>query len=109
MRLEDGGTRVTGDDLRALSAAATTGPWRPWGEPGSYVHIWTADERMVARDALTQDAELIVWLRNHADALADLIDAARAVRTGPVDCVNVAGSELLDALADALAALDGDR
>jgi len=99
---------MTAADLRALSAAATPGPWAPWGEPGSYVHVWTSDERMVARDALTQDAELIVWLRNHADALADLIDAARAVRTGPVDCVNVEGSELLDALADVVDALDGD-
>ena len=71
------------DDLRALSVAATPGPWNQWGVRvrGSYVHIWTADERIVARSVLSPDAEFIVWCRNHADALADLIDAARYIRT----------------------------
>ena len=67
------------DDLRALSAAATPGPWSPWGDLGPYVHIWTADERIVARSVLSPDAEFIAWCRNHAAALADLIDAAEAL------------------------------
>jgi len=70
---------VTADDLRALSAAATPGPWAPWGDPGSYVHIWTADERIVARDTPPADAEFIVWCRNNADAYADLADTVKAI------------------------------
>lgn len=62
------------DDLRALTAAATPGSWAQdddlvRGPRGGYI-------MHVAWDGLA-DAELIVWLRNHADALADLIDAAR--------------------------------
>lgn len=68
------------DDLRALSTAATPGPWSPWGDPGSYVHIWTADERIVARSVLSPDAEFIAWCRNHADAYADLADAVKAIQ-----------------------------
>lgn len=66
------------DDLRALAAATTPGPWNQWGVRvrGSYVHIWTADERIVARSVLSPDAEFIVWCRNHADALTDLIEWA---------------------------------
>lgn len=67
------------DDLRALSAAATPAPWTPWGDPGSYVHIWTADERIVARDTPAPDAEFIAWCRNHADALTDLAEAVKAM------------------------------
>ena len=69
------------DDLRALSAATTPGPWNQWGVRvrGSYVHIWTADERIVARSVLSPDAEFIVWCRNHADALADLADTVKAI------------------------------
>lgn len=67
------------DDLRALSVGATPGPWDQWGVRGSYVHIWTADERIVACSALSPDAEFIAWCRNHAAALADLIDATEAL------------------------------
>ncbi len=80
---------MTADDLRALSAAATPGPWD------------------VVYRLCPEDGEICMWLRNHADALADLIDAARNVDEGPVDCVNVEGTELLDAMHDALAALIG--
>lgn len=70
------------DDLRALSAAATPGPWdghrhtifepiddAPDGEAGAEV----------ADVDHPEDVDLIVWLRNHADALADLIDAVKAI------------------------------
>jgi hypothetical protein len=67
------------DDLRALTAAATPGPWAPWGDLGPYVHIWTADERIVARDTPAPDAEFIAWCRNHAGALADLADTVKAI------------------------------
>ena len=78
---------MTGDDLRAMSAAATPGPW---AVPG--LTMWLTS-------GLKADAELIVWLRNHADALADLIDAARNV-AADVDPA-VTGNALRDAL-DAL-------
>ena len=52
---------MTADDLRALSAAATPGPWD------------------VVYRLCPEDGEICMWLRNHADALADLIDAAHLV------------------------------
>lgn len=107
---------MTGDDLRALSAAATPGPWV------GYKYGVTATDRDgtlyepcgdYQDDMRYEDKELIVWLRNHADALAALIDAADAL-------VQPAGwwggveqrqeHQLLDRRAvvrDALAALDG--
>jgi hypothetical protein len=103
------------DDLRALSAAATTGPWDQWGDPGSYVHIWTADERIVARSVLSPDAEFIAWCRNHAAALADLIDAAEALAQPAGWWTGVEHRQehqLLDRRAvvrDALDALEADR
>ena len=75
---------MTADDLRALSAAATPGPWK------SYKYGITARNAAGAPyepcgdyqdDMRHEDKELIVWLRNHADALADLIDAARWIST----------------------------
>ena len=90
------------DDLRALSVAATPGPWRN-GFPR--VIAATGGE---ARDpafsvSRVADARLIVWLRNHADALADLIDAAQDVDA------NVDPAVTGNALRDALAALEADR
>ena len=108
MRLEDGGADVTGEDLRALSAAATPGPWR---ESGGYV--WSNEHpARVALACSDADAELIVWLRNHADALADLIDAAREVRddmaAGALDYHVQAANRLSGVrLHEALTALDG--
>ena len=101
---------MTAADLRALSAAATPGPWVAYkygvvatdrdGTPYEPCGDYQDDMRWA-------DKELIVWLRNHADALADLIDAAQEVRAdmaaGAVDCL--AG----DRLHDALAALEADQ
>jgi hypothetical protein len=72
---------MTADDLRALSAAATPGPW-----DGHYHTIFEPLENTpdgeagaeVADVGHPEDLELIVWLRNHAEALADLIDAVAA-------------------------------
>lgn len=105
------------DDLRALSTATTPGPWNQWGVRvrGSYVHIWTADERIVARSVLSPDAEFIAWCRNHAAALADLIDAAEALAQPAGWWTGVEQRQehqLLDRRAvvrDALDALEADR
>jgi len=99
------------DELRALTDAATPGPWR---ESGGYV--WSNEHpARVALACSDADAALIVWLVNHAQAIADLIDAADAL-------VQPAGwwkgveqrqeHQLLDRRAvvrDALAALGADR
>ena len=81
------------DELRALTAAATPGPWETRTDADGFADIGALDAvsdedwgtLVVGRDPEwgtdTADAELIVWLRNHADALADLIAAARAVET----------------------------
>ena len=67
------------DELRALSAAATEGPWEV-DDRRMYHVIWRgADPVAGGMSADSTDAELIVWCRNHADALADLIDAARGL------------------------------
>ena len=109
------------DELRALSAAATEGPWvkpypsRPWIDTPVPVDV---DEANWGGDNLTRmtlvmfeddgawknaDAELIVWCRNHADALANLIDAAQDVDA------NVDPAVTGNALRDALAALEADQ
>lgn len=64
------------DDLRALTAAATPGPWHPDED-----YIRGPGGEYVANVNRATNTELVVWLRNHADALADLIAAARAVET----------------------------
>ena len=105
---------VTADDLRALSAAATPGPWYRAGSGGSLLSEATKAPVNPSYGGRAADAELVVWLRNHADALADLIDAAGAL-------VQPAGwwtgveqrqeHQLLDRRAvvrDALDALDAD-
>ena len=113
------------DDLRALSAAATPGPWEidELEEGEDRPAVCTIDQSIdifpVQRLAFTNmgddvaDAELIVWLRNHADALADLIDFVQeaASESRPLTAEDyeafyacaVAGAR------DALAALDADR
>lgn len=86
------------DELRALTDAATPGPWR---ESGGYV--WSNEHpARVALACSDADAELIVWLVNHAQALADLIEYAD-------DAVRFEHSPShMGALADALAALEAD-
>lgn len=132
------------DELRALTAAATPGPWErcgggdSCGEPiygddrcGSHGRrnpllsmIWKHGSDDVwppahapdpYRNPNPADAALIVWLVNHAQAIADLLTAADAL-------VQPAGwwkgveqrqeHQLLDRRAvvrDALAALGADR
>lgn len=64
------------DDLRALTAVATPGPWEVDHDENSMAVAQTADGTGIAYDIIHDaDAELIVWLVNHAAALADLIDA----------------------------------
>ena len=82
---------MTADDLRALSAAATPGPWD------------------VVYRLCPEDGEICMWLRNHADALADLIDAAHLVL--PDFDGGVAyklGTDNLRGLGNALLALEAD-
>lgn len=68
------------DDLRALSAAATPGPWRlndseHYRAPQVLMAPGEGGVRISGlRDSA--DAALIVWCRNHADALTDLIEWA---------------------------------
>lgn len=114
------------EDLRALSAAATEGPWET--VMVSAGRIVDAPEAGVAVAGCSvvlwrENAELVVWCRNHADALADLIDAARlfvdpatpheatcysreAAMRAPRECPCDCG---LDDLRDALAALEADQ
>ena len=93
------------DDLRALSAAATPGPWEDAGVeilgPGHVQHRRGVAYTWGPREY--EDADLIVWCRNHADALANLIDAAQDVDA------NVDPAVTGNALRDALAALEADR
>lgn len=125
---------MTADDLRALSVAATPGPWtishRCYGKTemddescGLGLEIDQWDEPMRGHISLSADARLTVWLRNHADALADLIDAAsdhhhtecllHDTRWGGVDTCDNLGVTPADSrrcpncrLRDALAALE---
>ena len=104
---------MTADDLRALSVAATPAPW-------------VVDESLIDGSPMVggpwplvvaleieaaSDAELIVWLRNHADALADFIDAVHAfrdeLRQDP-DGTWVAHGPTVDRIDSAIAALDAD-
>lgn len=105
---------MTADDLRALSVAATPGPWRAY----KYGVIGSGDLRNgdvcgdYQDDMRWDDKALIVWLRNHADAIADLIDAAREVRddmaAGALDYHVQAANRLSGVrLHEALTALDG--
>ena len=93
---------MTADDLRALSAAATPGPWRN-GFPRVIAATGGEARDLAFSVSRVADARLIVWCRNHADALADLIDAAQDVDA------NVDPAVTGNALRDALAALEADR
>ena len=103
------------DELRALSAAATEGPWEV-DDRRMYHVIWRgADPVAGGMSADSTDAELIVWCRNHADALANLIDAASALAEPAGWWRGVEQRQehqLLDRRAvvrDALAAVEADR
>ena len=90
------------DELRALSAAATPGPWRN-GFPRVIAATGGEARDLAFSVSRVADARLIVWCRNHADALADLIDAAQDVDA------NVDPAVTGNALRDALAALEADQ
>ena len=99
---------MTGDDLRALSAAATPGPWHN-GFPRVIAATGGEATDLAFSVKRPDDAELIAWLRNHADALADLIDAAHLVL--PDFDGGVAyklGTDNLRGLGNALLALEAD-
>ena len=92
------------DELRALTDAATPGPWR---ESGGYV--WSNEHpARVALACSDADAELIVWLVNHAQAIADLWDDNARLRAAiGTACTDLEGID--DHVADALlAALEAD-
>ena len=95
---------MTGDDLRALSAAATPGPWHN-GFPRVIAATGGEATDLAFSVKRPDDAELIAWLRNHADALADLIDAARAL-LADMEGVRVRQPERKGDLRRAIAALD---
>ena len=65
---------MTADELRALTAAATPGPWHPDED-----YIRGPGGEYVANVNRATNTELVVWLRNHADVLADMADAVKAM------------------------------
>lgn len=114
------------DDLRALSAAATPGPWTISHRCidmtemddetcGLGLEIDQWDEPMRGHISLSADARLTAWLRNHADAIAGLIAAVRFMPTHGSDpgvsycfiCNNDAPCST-ERVQVALAALDAD-
>lgn len=101
------------DELRALTAAATPGPWDINPEQSHYlapqVRFGGGMGGLSAHGLHDEaDAALIVWCRNHAAALADLIDAANVMADRHADEDALVESPLL-ALRAALAALEADR
>ena len=89
------------DELRALTAAATPGPWTVGGPTGTTVFVGGSADVVVL--GAEQNRALIVWLVNHAQAIADLIEYAD-------DAVRFEHSPShMGALADALTALGADR
>lgn len=126
-------------ELERLKGAATKGPWRWDGSDLWHVgfgyddaddpHRYTGvryDERLEKSPILHANKDLICFLRNHADALAELVRAAekRAVHRecedswyscpkSPEGCANPGEGEACncgaDDLINALAALDKER
>lgn len=113
-------------ELRRLLAEATEGPWR--AELDGYHTLYVAGERKLLRGQglrfqgvaepplldragkhwWEQDAALIVALRNHADALLDVVEAVDATHvtdTDHDDWYAVKGDDW-DAVQAALARLD---
>lgn len=94
---------MTADDLRALSAAATEQALR-------LTPCECADETgYIRQHETTCPVEWMAPIRNHADALADLIDATTGMRAAEF-AEDYDHDEFLSAWTaalDALAALDG--
>jgi len=68
---------TTLDELRRLLAESTPGEWETVPELGGSRAFIRSGARCVATRTPTSDAALIVALRNHADALLDVVEAAQ--------------------------------
>ncbi len=87
------------DKLSALLAKATEGPWEA-GHPISKEHYGvTAYDHTYAIPQDINDAELIAYLRNHAQEIINLVEAAE-VMCGQVDGDDLeAEAKMVEALA----------
>ena len=98
------------DELRALTAAATPGPREPVMMPAGLIVDAPQSGVAVAGYGIElweENAALIVWLVNHAAALADLAEAANVMADRYADEDALVESPLLT-LRTALAALEAD-
>jgi hypothetical protein len=72
--------------IKAALAKAKPGPWRAqvYADAGDVFSIWSAEftSFSVADDVLSADADLIVLLRNNAEALLDELERAQAASEG---------------------------
>ena len=84
--------------LKKLDAEATPGPWRylhAYRDTPEYLreaNIGTRSEEIISRDSgvygpSTEDAELIIHMRNALPKLLNIIEAAQAMRDKYVDDV----------------------
>ena len=95
-------------ELKRLSEAATAGKWKfsehPFGVEGEngrgICEMWMRGDKQQERAS----AELIVYLRNHCDAIAKLVEAGdhiMRILDHPTDSVSIFDADKLrDALAD---------
>lgn len=101
---------TTLDELRRLLAEATPGEWETVPELGGSRAFIRSGARCVATRTPTSDAALIVALRNNADALLDVVEAAQKLQEGlwagdGASRPRIEGWEV-SSLRDALARLD---
>jgi hypothetical protein len=113
------------EELERLSAAATEGPWvsspdyvltkggAGEGEPGQNVSAAGRNLLRMSIYSNLNDGELIAFLRNHADAIAELVRAAHRLIAVPSDIqIEEISDEELAArkqMEDALANLDKEK
>ncbi len=65
--------------LRALSAAATPGPWRDCHDPAHFDTPAIGSASFSYYISKIEDARLIAYLRNHADAIAEALEALEMI------------------------------